>query len=79
MSEVRDNFLRATYILSKQGGIEWLKFVEAFSALTYEELEKGTGTPVLEALVTLGRNRRMLELRDDFQMIDKLAEKLKVR
>lgn len=79
MSEARDEYIKATYRLAKSAPGEWLEFVARFDAYTLAELERGIGTSNADMAVSLGMGRRMVDLRNDFRDVDKLAEKLKVR
>jgi ABC-type uncharacterized transport system permease subunit len=76
VSEARDEYLKAMFRLSKRGGPEWFEFVEAFRVFTAYELERSLSTPTGEALKALGMNQRMIELRNDFIDIEKIASKL---
>ena len=79
VSEVRDEYIRATYALSKRDPQAWIEFRDAFNAYTIHELVRGTGVPINEAIVALGMSRCMLQLREDFFDIETLAQKIKVR
>jgi hypothetical protein len=77
MSEVRDEYIRALFDLSKADPARWATFVEAFKAYTMSELEKGLTVQIELAGVFVGSSRKMKELRDDFIGIEGLAEKLR--
>ena len=78
MSEAREEFIKATYQLAKAAPSQWLEFVARFHAYTQEELEKGIGTSNQDMAISLGMGRRMVDLRNDFRDVEKLADKLKV-
>jgi hypothetical protein len=77
VSEERDEYLRATYSLSKVSPDAWATFIEAFKAFTLYEYERALSANALESQVNVGMNRRMRDLRDDFIHIENLASKLK--
>ena len=77
MAEVRDEYLKATFELSKADASKWATFLEAFKAFTLYEYERALSGNPLEAQVNVGMNRRMRDLRDDFIHIENLANKLK--
>jgi hypothetical protein len=77
VSEERDEYLRATYSLSKVSPDAWATFVETFKAFTVYEYERALSSPSGEAQIAVGMNRRMRDLRDDFIHIENLASKLK--
>jgi hypothetical protein len=74
----RDEFIRATYVLSKRDPQAWVEFRDAFTAYTAYELERAAGTPIGEALTALGHARCLVQLRNDFRDIEGLAAKIKV-
>jgi hypothetical protein len=74
----REEFIRATYALSKRDPQAWVEFRDAFTAYTAHELERAAGTPLSEAVVTLGMARQLVSLRNDFIGIEELATKLKL-
>jgi hypothetical protein len=76
-SEARDDFIRATFTLSKTDPLAWGNFIEAFKAYTADELERGLSAPSSEAAGSLGQGRRMKSLRDDFIGIQGLMDKIK--
>ena len=78
-SEARDEYIRATYRLSKAAPADWLEFVARFDAYTASELETGIGTSNADMAVSLGMGRRMVDIRNDFRNVERNAEKLKVR
>jgi hypothetical protein len=78
MSEEREEYIKATYKLAKAAPREWLEFVMRFDSYTRAELEKGIGTSNADMAVSLGMGRRMVDLRNDFRDVEKLADKLKV-
>ena len=75
MAEIREQYIKSTYLLAKSNPAAWAEFLVAFSQFTAYEMERALKTPTSEALITLGMMRRMVELRDDFMGIEKLAEK----
>ena len=76
-SEVRDEYIRALYDLSKVDPAKWATFLEAFKAYTMAELEKGLSVPIELAGVFVGSARKMKELRDDFVGIQVLMDKIR--
>lgn len=78
MSEQRDEYIKAMYRLAKAAPAQWLEFVARFDAYTQAELELGIGTSNADMAVSLGMGRRMVNLRNDFRDVEKLADKLKV-
>ena len=76
MSEVRDNFLIATFKLSKHAGPEWFEFLEAFRLYVGSEIERGMSTPSEAIPITFGMSRALMKLRDDFISIEIIASKL---
>lgn len=78
MAEVRDEYIRALHRLAKAAPAQWMEFVARFDAYTAAELEKGIGTSNPDMAVSLGMGRRMLDLRNDFRDVDKIADKIKV-
>jgi hypothetical protein len=77
MSEIRDEYIRALFDVSKADPARWATFVEAFKAYTIDELERITTSNVENAPIAIGFGRKMKELRDDFIDIEGLAEKLR--
>lgn len=77
MSEPRDQYLLATYDLSKGDPARWATFIEAFKNLVIYEYERALSAPVQEAQVMVGMNRRLRDLRDEFIHIETLVNKLK--
>lgn len=77
VSEERDEYIRATYSLSKVSPDAWATFVETFKAYTLYEYERALSANVGEAQVMVGMNRRMRDLREDFIHIEHLASRLK--
>lgn len=77
MSETRDEYIRALFELSKADASKWATFIAAFTGFAVYEFERSMTAPSSEAQVSLGMNRRMRELRDDFIHIEALAAKLK--
>jgi hypothetical protein len=76
-NEVREEYLRSLYDLSKVDPAKWATFVEAFRAYTMVELEKGLSTPIGLAATFIGDARRMKEQRDDFINIETIMDKLR--
>jgi hypothetical protein len=76
-SEVRDEYLRALFELSKADASKWATFVEAFKTFTVYEYERALSAPTGETYIMVGMNRRMRDLRDDFIHIENLASKLR--
>ncbi len=77
MSEVRDEYIRALFDLSKSDPAKWATFLEAFKTYTSSELERLLSSPSSEAQTSLGMGRRMRELRDDFVGIQALMDKIR--
>jgi hypothetical protein len=76
-NEVRDEYIRALFDLSKVDPAKWATFVEAFKAYTVHELERITTSPVEAAAIAIGYGRRMKEQRDDFINIESLMDKIR--
>lgn len=76
--EARDEYIKAMYRLAKSAPGPWLEFVARFDAYTQAELEQGIGTSNADMAVSLGMGRRMVNLRNDFRDVDKIADKVKV-
>ena len=76
-NEVRDEYIRATFDLSKVDPAKWATFVEAFKAYTVTELERITTSTVDNAPIAIGFGRKMKELRDDFIGIEVLMDKIR--
>lgn len=77
MSEVRDEYIRALFDLSKADPAKWATFIEAFKAYTIDELERITTSNVENAPIAIGFGRKMKELRDDFIGIEALMGKIR--
>lgn len=76
MAQIRDEYIRATFELSKSSPAAWATFVEAFKNYTMYELERMLTTPTSEAQVSLGLGRRMRDMRDDFIGIEELMKRV---
>lgn len=76
MSDARDAFIRATFVLAKSSPAAWAEFIVAFHGYTVVELERATSTTTTEMAISLGMSRRMVGLRDDFRDIEGLMEKI---
>ena len=76
--DTRDNFIRATFTLAKSSPMAWHDFYEALNAYTTAEIEKGLGTTTDDAMIALGMSRRLVNMRNDFRDIERLAQKIKV-
>lgn len=76
-ADVRDEYLRALFELSKADSARWATFVEAFKVYVFYEYERALSMPAHETQFAVGMNRRMRDLRDDFINIDNLANKLR--
>jgi hypothetical protein len=76
-NEVRDEYIRALFDLSKVDPAKWATFVEAFKAYTVTELERITTSTVENAPIAVGFGRKMKELRDDFIGIQALMDKIR--
>ena len=77
MADVRNEYIRATFDLSKVDPAKWATFVEAFKACTVAELERITTSTVENAPIAVGFGRKMKELRDDFIGIEALMDKIR--
>lgn len=77
MAEVREEYLRALYDVSKADPSKWATFVEAFKMLVSYEQEKALSAPTTDALIAVGSGRRMRDLKDDFVHIETIIAKLK--
>ena len=77
MSDVRDEYIRALFDLSKSDSAKWATFVEAFKVYTIDELERTTTSNVDNAPIAIGFGRKMKELRDDFIGIEALMNKIR--
>jgi hypothetical protein len=77
LAEVRDEYIRALFDLSKVDPAKWATFVEAFKAYTVSELERITTSTVDNAPIAVGFGRKMKELRDDFIGIEALMDKIR--
>lgn len=77
MADVRNEYIRATFDLSKVDPAKWATFVEAFKAYTVAELERITTSTVENAPIAVGFGRKMKELRDDFIGIEALMDKIR--
>lgn len=76
-NEVRDEYIRALYDLSKSDPAKWATFLEAFKAYTMDELERITTSNVDNAPIAIGFGRKMKELRDDFIDVQVLMDKIR--
>jgi hypothetical protein len=76
MSDARNEFVRATFTLSKSDLRAWENFVVAYTNYTQYELERALGVPLSEAQMALGMCRRMIELRNDFRDIQTTMQKI---
>ena len=76
MSEARNEFIRATFQLSKSNPKEWIEFYDAFNAYAVSELDRATMTSTDDMAISLGMSRRMVQLRNDFREIEFLAKKI---
>jgi hypothetical protein len=77
LADVRNEYIRATFDLSKVDPAKWATFVEAFKAYTVAELERITTSTVENAPIAVGFGRKMKELRDDFIGIEALMDKIR--
>ena len=76
-NDVREEYIRATFDLSKRDPAVWATFVEAFKAYTLFEYERSLSAPSSEAQIAAGMNRRIRDIRDDFIHIENLAAKIR--
>lgn len=74
----REAYLRALYTISKNVHPDvWIKFVEALSAYTQDQMERVvTSVPTNEALLAIGMVRHMREFRDEVKNIDETIRKM---
>jgi hypothetical protein len=77
MADIRDEYIRALFDLSKTDPAKWATFVEAFKAFTVSELERITQSTPETAQIAIGFGRKMKELRDDFIGIETLMSKIR--
>lgn len=77
MAEVRDEYIKALYELSKTDPAKWATFVEAFKAHTAYELEKMTTSVPDYAQIAIGSGRMLKGLRDEFVNIETIMGKYK--
>ena len=73
---VREDYLRALHSLSKVDASKWATFVDAMKMLAVSEYERALSMPTNDALIAVGMNRRIRDLRDDCVHIDSLVSKL---
>ena len=76
-NEVREEYIRALFDLSKVDPAKWATFVEAFKAYTIHELERSLSTPSSEVAISFGINRCFVHIRDDFIGIQGLMDKIR--
>jgi hypothetical protein len=76
MNEARNEFIRATFTLSKSDPSAWANFHLAFDAYAVSELERATATSTDDMAISLGMSRRMIDLRNDFRDIQQLMERI---
>lgn len=76
MSDARNEYIRATFMLSKSDPAAWEHFLVAFDIYAMSELQRSLSTPLNEAVMALGMNRRMIDLRNDFRDIHGLMAKI---
>ena len=77
MTEVRNEYIRATFDLSKADPAKWATFLEAFKAYTASEMEKLTASLPENAAMAVGYGRKMKEQRDEFVGIQALMDKIR--
>ena len=75
----REEFIKATFRLAKAAPHDWAEFYSRFDAYTLAELEQGISTSSAEMAISLGMGRRMVNLRNDFRDIERLADKINGR
>jgi hypothetical protein len=76
MNDARNEFIRATFMLSKSDPSAWEHFYVAFSNYAANELERGIGGTTADMQVNTGMSRRMIDLRNDFRDIQTLMERV---
>lgn len=73
---VREEFLRATFVLAKSSPMAWHDFIAALDVYTKAEIERGLGATTEETMVAVGMSRRLVELRNMFRDIEETGHKL---
>lgn len=73
---VREEFLKAAFVLAKSSPMAWYNFIAALDAYTKSELERGLGATTDETMVAVGMSRRLLEIRNQFRDIEEVGHKL---
>ena len=76
MSDVRNEYIRATFTLSKSDPAAWENFLVAFDTYAMSELQRSLSAPLDEAVMAVGMNRCMLQLKNDFRDIHGLMAKI---
>jgi hypothetical protein len=83
MSTPREQFIIETRMLRQATGVQWDRFVEAFTAFTQAKVEEAVQAPLASAPVAQGHAQALLALRQDFRNIEatykQVADKLKSR
>jgi hypothetical protein len=77
MAGERDEYLRATYRLSKVDTMAWSRFMQAFARFATEEIEKCMTAPPDSAEMAIGMARKLRDIRNDIVNIDNIPEALK--
>lgn len=73
---VREEFLKATFVLAKSSPMAWHNFVAALDNYTRVEIERGLGATTEETMVAVGMSRRLVEIRNQFRDIEEVGHKL---
>ena len=75
MNEVRNEYIRTLFTLSKSDPAAWENFVVAYRNYAQYEIERALSVPLSEAQMALGMCRKMIELRNDFRDIQMTMQK----
>ena len=73
---IREEFLRAAFILAKSSPMAWHSFVAALDNYTRGELERALGATTADTMIAVGMSRRLVDLRNDFRDIEAVGQKL---
>ena len=72
----KTNYIEALYRLSKSCPPEvWDAYVKAFTAMVPEEMERSLRAPVDEALIGVGWNRCLVDMRNDLHRLSEYEKK----
>lgn len=77
MTTPREAFIKAAFAMSKATLPElWDRFMGAFDDYARSEFERGLNSQTQDVLISVGMNRRLKELRDDFKNLDEIYKKI---